>query len=177
MKKSTKRLIGITLAVVVFAAAFFFFFAPGWMFGGINTVTPDSTIKVIQFSHTRRTGLLHPSTFDIDVRTEHNLNPTQAAELSELLRNSWYRRVVMGRSTHFYSVPASVNQYYTFLIMIDDNINGFADFSVGWGGRIFMIGRSLSMFPRDNRSFWVQNFSGWQDELLRILTETDVGLQ
>ncbi|MCL2235106.1 MAG: hypothetical protein FWB98_01545 [Defluviitaleaceae bacterium] len=165
MKKSTKRLIVIVLAVVGFVAAFFFFFAPGWMLGGINYITPESNVRITQFLHVR-TPLGSESFFDFETigRTEYQLSPEQVAELSSLMRNSWYRRTFR----QIYRVPEEVTQYYQHIVWIElDNHGDFIHISFNSRGLVLRYGRYGDYLRMHN--------ANWLNEMLRILAKTNGG--
>ncbi|MCL2855109.1 MAG: hypothetical protein FWE21_05770 [Defluviitaleaceae bacterium] len=156
MKIATKRIIISIVGAACFAAVFFFFFAPGWLFGGINYITTNSDVRIIQNLYMRMPlEGSNATVFDPVERNEHYLNHQQVVELTHLMRNSWYTRR-LGRQISFI-IPEEVDHFHTHTIIVDNKIIH----SVDWGGRL-LRGGSYNNFLR------IRN-TGWDKEMARII--------
>ena len=158
MKKYQKQLIGLGC----FLVAFFFFFAPGWMFGGINYIRPDSQVRVLETVFIRKPIPGTTTTgFDIYQNIAHDLNPYQVAELSSLLRRSWFRRTIRQSDWVFTTFPDHVQNYSDFVIVIRDGVNHQITLDITWGMWIRRGGTYNDRLRIHNPN--------WDNEILRIL--------
>jgi len=159
MSAAKKKIMAALAVFVCLCSAFFFIFAPGFFWGGINYISPDSHVQVVQLTFTRTNVDFSAATvFENSYRVEHELNPQQVNELRRLLRNSWYTRSF--RNMHMYSVPLDVDSYHTYFISIS-NASGRVSLNFGWAGHVLRGG---------DYNNWVRiRSSGWEEKLIDIL--------
>lgn len=157
--RTRKKVVAIILIFAFSVGVFFFFFAPGAFFGGINYISPDSHIRIIQRTYTRAAiDGSNATVFRESQRIEHELTSEQVEGLRRLLRSSWYTRSF--RNVLFYSVPLDVDSYCTYIISIS-NIDRYMVLNFGWSGHV-LRGEKYNDWIR------VRN-SNWENELLRII--------
>ena len=162
MKKSRKKLIVIIIGVVGLSAVFFFFFAPGWMFGGINYINPNSEVTVFEWVHTPRwiPGRVEGTAFEVSEIIAHDLNPQQVEELSQLLSNSWFGRTIR-QGILMKTFPDNAQGFSDFSIHISDGVNRSIYLDSTWGRWIWRSGRY-------NNRLRIHS-PNWNYEILRIL--------
>ena len=158
-KADTKStIIKIIIAFVLtmcLGAVFFFFFSPGVFLGGMNYISTDSSVRVIQTTYSRA-GVI----FNVTDEIEHELNAEQTEELRRLLRNSWYARRL--RNVILFPIPPELNRYYTFHIEIT-NATHVTSLTTGGLGNYILRGGDY------NDWFRIRN-SAWEERILMILS-------
>jgi len=161
VKKLRKKIIAIVIGVVGLLAVFFFFFAPGWVFGGINYINPDSQVRIIERVFTRVPIQGTTTTgFEQTQIIEHDLTPYQVAELSRLLRRSWFGRTIR-QGTVAITLPDYVQSFNDFSTLINDGVHHQISLDSTWG-RWMWRGGSY------NNRLRIHN-PNWDYGILRIL--------
>jgi len=105
---SKKKIATLSILFALTCLLAIFILTPGMMIGGIRDIAPDDNVMIMRFSRYRSqvTGA-----YTDTVHTEYMLDAARVAMLRDLLRDSWYRRVLMPRSMHMLPQHAHSNYW------------------------------------------------------------------
>ena len=119
-KTAKEKLIFAIVITICSVSAFFFFFTPGLLLGGINYISPDSSVRVTQLIHTRTVvDFSTAEVFELTDQIEHELNAEQIKEPQRLLQSSWYTRRFS--DWVFYRISPDAESFYTYFIVFYRN--------------------------------------------------------